>query len=53
MTAHLRTELYERSRQAIYPAGTGAAKPVDVARNEENTQRGRAALDGPAPSEPD
>jgi hypothetical protein len=51
MTAHLRTELYERSRQAIYPVGSGAERPVDVAQNEANTLSGREALEVRAPDQ--
>ena len=46
MPAHMRTELYERARRSIYPAGSGAEQPVDVARNERNTRHGRAAVGG-------
>ena len=53
MTAHLRTELYERSRRPIYPGGSGAERPVDVAQNEVNTRSGREALDVRAPQESD
>lgn len=45
MTAHLRTELYERARTSVYPSGGGRDGPPDVARNEAATRAGHAALD--------
>jgi predicted amidohydrolase len=43
MPAHMRSELYARSRAPLYPAGSGAQRPVSVEQNEANTRAGKQA----------
>ncbi len=44
MTAHMRTELYTRSRASLFPPGRCAEGPGTVERNEQNTRLALNAL---------
>ena len=45
MPAHMRTEIYQRARQSIYPPHLGAGGAISVEINEDGTRRGKQALD--------